>query len=467
MNTLLKFLIAATVLMALSFTLPAQNIAGAWAGKLDVHGTKINFAIHFTEESEGWSAAFDSPDQGVFGHPFGSAEVEGDRFICRAPDAGIVVEGRCTGDEIKGEFMQGGLRIPLNLRRSDTASAGLQRPQNPQPPFPYSTEEVEIPGPVSGVTLAGTLTVPNAEARGSGGKGPFPAAILVSGSGPQDRDCTVMGHKPFLVLADCLTRAGIAVLRYDDRGTAGSAGDFSAAVTSDFADDAEAVWAFLREHSATDPDRTGVIGLSEGGIVGPMLSARRPEVAFTVMLAGPAVRGSALLPEQNEAIGRASGLAEEQLRAARRLNELIYDYAENAENAEAVRAGAAAFADEHAALYADGSADQLKALILEAATPWVHAFLRHDPQPDLASVNGPVLALYGGKDLQILSGQNAPAAEAALAKSGQKFTVKVFPDCNHLFQTAETGAPAEYSRIEETMSPEVMAEIRDFIFSLR
>ncbi|MFN2424197.1 MAG: alpha/beta hydrolase family protein, partial [Cryomorphaceae bacterium] len=232
-----RIIFTLSIFIAALLTIPvqAQEFSGSWSGVLDARGTLITFIIHFKENSGDYTSEFDSPEQSAFGIPFDSTNVKGNEVRCIKVDAGIIYEGTLDKGVIKGTFTQGIMELPLELERKESGYMEPQRPQTPQEPFPYRSEEVEISNPLAGIILRGTLTLPE-------GQGPFPSAVLITGSGPQNRDCEVAGHKPFLVLADHLTRNGIAVLRYDDRGTAGSTGRFDGATTSDFADDAEAVF---------------------------------------------------------------------------------------------------------------------------------------------------------------------------------------------------------------------------------
>jgi pimeloyl-ACP methyl ester carboxylesterase len=323
------------------------------------------------------------------------------------------------------------------------------------------------------VTLAGTVTVPE-------GEGPFPAVVLVTGSGPQDRDETLLGHKPFAVLADHLTRHGVLVLRYDDRGFGESTGDFAAATSDDFADDARAAVSWL----AARPDvaSVGVLGHSEGGLVAPMVANASDAVDFVVLLAGPAVPGAEILAEQARLIGVASGISEAgaeawsaaYMRALDLLTAVPLDAPVPPDTAEAfkdaLRAAALLLPDaDRAILGVTGERLEatLDALLATVQTPWFRRFLVYDPQPALRALDVPTLALFGAKDLQVPPEQNAGPMRTALAASASpRHEVIVFEHLNHLFQTAETGGIQEYARIEETMSPVVLTAVADWIRSL-
>jgi pimeloyl-ACP methyl ester carboxylesterase len=333
----------------------------------------------------------------------------------------------------------------------DTAALELKRPQNPVKPYPYHDEDVSYENKAQNVTLAATLTIPL-------GKGPFPGVVLITGSGPQDRDESLLGHKPFLVLSDYLTRHGIAVLRADDRGVGKSTGVFAKGTTADFATDAEAGVAYLKTRAEIDPHKIGLVGHSEGGLIAPMVAARNKDVAFIVMMAGTGVPGDQILPAQGEAIEVASGKSPEQAsrnaaneRAMLTLVETEKDDAVLQKELKEKMAGEVPEA-------------QIGLQISQITSVWFRYFLTYDPATALRKVTCPVLAINGSLDKQVLPSQNLPAIRKALAESGnQHVEVDELPGLNHLFQTAKTGAPAEYSQIEETMSPVALDKMATWI----
>jgi pimeloyl-ACP methyl ester carboxylesterase len=305
----------------------------------------------------------------------------------------------------------------------------------------------------------------------SEGAGPFPCAILITGSGQQDRDETLLGHKPFLVIADYLTRRGIAVLRVDDRGVGGSTGlsTLATATSADFATDVSAGLTFLKTRPEIDPKRIGLIGHSEGGLIAPLVAAARPnDVVFVVLLAGPGVPGDKILSEQSALIAAALGAPAAQVEASKPVNARLFavikaeaDPAERKKKLDAVIAETAAQAPEG---LRDKAKADLTARLAPLSTPWFHYFFAHDPAPTLSQVRCPVLALNGSKDLQVPPKQSLPAIEAALKGGGNKdYTLKELPGLNHLFQTAKTGSPAEYADIEETFSPDALKAMGDWV----
>ncbi|HEX3683857.1 MAG TPA: CocE/NonD family hydrolase [Bryobacteraceae bacterium] len=327
----------------------------------------------------------------------------------------------------------------------------LATAQQAPPPVPYSEETISYINPhAPAVVLAGTLTKPR-----SGG--PFPAVLLISGAGPQDRDENISGHKPFLVLADYLTRRGIAVLRVDDRGVAHSTGNFDAATTQDFASDAEAGVRFLLTRSDVDAHCIGLIGHGEGAIVAPMLAVKMPQISFLVLLAGTAVPGEQVLLEQTYQAEAAAGIPDEQVEADRRIGAVLY---------RLVRAGKSE-ADLRQALFDAPSSyqpflERWQRQLHHLETPWLRFFLAYDPAPTLEKVKCPVLALDGAEDTDVVPEQNVPALKAALKRSHNRdVTVRVLPDLNYMFESVK--ASAEYKSAPETMSPLALDAIGSWI----
>ena len=350
----------------------------------------------------------------------------------------------------------------LSPSASVAQTAASLRPQQPTRPFPYREEEVSYLNPrAPGVTLAGTLTIPP-------GKGPFPAVLLITGSGPQDRNETLFGHQPFFILADDLTRRGIEVLRVDDRGTEKSTGTFSGATTLDFAGDAEAGLAFLDTRPEVDHRRTGLIGHSEGAIIAPMIAAKDRHVAFIVMLAGSGVNGSQIVAEQGRLIEINGGvkpeIAAEHARQALKLHALLISEKDDAVLRKRLQDEIAA--DATAAGHPPSKADNF--VIIAAAnqlmSPWFRFFLAYDPVPALRQVTCPVLVLNGSKDMQVSPAQNLPPIRAALAHNHHA-EIDELPNLNHLFQTASTGDSSEYGTIPETFAPAALNKISTWILT--
>jgi len=439
-----------------------RRFVGNWEGALHVSGIALRLGFSFADSAGGMTGTLTSVDQGGVKLPV-TVRVNGDSIRAESTPIGAAFTGRLvTADSIEGTWSQGGASLPLGLRRVATVSTA-RRPQEPRPPFPYAQHEVTFES-VPGVRLAGTLTVP-------AGSGPFPAVALVTGSGAQDRDESLLGHKPFAVLADHLTRQGIAVLRYDDRGVGRSTGNFAAGTSADFANDAEAAVRFLRTRPEVAAGKIGIIGHSEGGLIAPMVAVRSRDVAFIVLLAGPGMRGDSLWTLQGRLIGQAAGLPPEMVeisaRMRRRMVEAIAAGGDSAAIVARLRAiGAEALAQttEEERRSAQVTPEMMEANITLLATPWFRYFFATDPRVALRRVRVPVLALNGSRDLQVPPRENLSAIEAALREAGNRdFRTLELPGLNHLFQTATTGSPAEYAQIEETMSPAALNEVSTWI----
>jgi len=459
MKNLLLFLI----LVFSSQLLLAQEIVGSWGGGLKTDGGQLRINIHIKGSADdGYTATFDSPTQKVYGVPFSEVQYDGATLICVESKMGITYEAGMRAEELTGIWRQGGMSLSLNLVKYEEPKAPI-RPQEPIGEVPYINKDVEFVNELAGITLSGTLSLPT-------GKGPFPAVILVSGSGPQDRNSDVFGHKPFLVLADYLVRNGIAVLRYDDRGIADSKGDFSTATSADFADDAEAAFTYLQKQAGINAKKIGIIGHSEGGMIAPMVAARNKKVAFVVMIAGPAMAIDELMIAQGNAIATASEIDESLINEALTFNGKFYHFLIDQPDLESAKANLDGFLAENSYKQSDGEmvpVAELKKQLTSALTPWFHYFIKYDPQENLSKLQCPVLAIYGSKDLQVPAKQNIEALTPILEKSKTDHLIVELSDLNHLMQTAETGNVSEYDLIDETMAPKALETISNWILALR
>jgi fermentation-respiration switch protein FrsA (DUF1100 family) len=443
---------------------PEQLLPGSWQGTLTVPSGSLRIVFNFKEKAEGgYTATLDSPDQGAFGIPADSVIAQDTLVRVSIRSIGGELNGtHLTGtDSISGTWSQGGMQLPLVLKYSSKEAEKPKRPQEPKKPYPYKEEEVTFTNPEAGITLAGTLTLPK-----SGG--PFPAAVLITGSGPEDRDEMVFGHRPFLVLSDYLTRQGIAVLRYDDRGVGKSTGNFGTATSTDFASDAKAAVAYLKTRKEIREDKIGLIGHSEGGIIAPMVAAESKDVAFIVLMAGTGVPGDQVILEQAALIAKAMGTSEKEVQEARAINRKAFDIIESGKDSATVaselRTLLLSAANTSAPTDTQTNEARINGQIKQITSPWFRYFLTYDPRPALMKVRCPVLAINGEKDLQVSPKQNLPEIEAALREGGNKdFTVRELPGLNHLFQTATKGTPDEYTKIEETISPTALNLMGDWI----
>jgi uncharacterized protein len=430
------------------------DIDGAWVGTLDTGMGSLRVALHIVNTDQGLTATMDSPDQSAKGIPVSSITRNGSSLRFEVKAVGGSYEGIIASDlgSFAGNWSQLGKRWPLTLKRvKDAAELERRRPQNPTRPYPYREMEVSYKNPAANIELAATLTVPD-------GKGPFPAVLLMSGSGPHDRDEALMGHKPFLVLADYLTRKGVVVLRADKRGVGKSGGNYSSAVMADFASDAKAGVAYLKTRPEVNAHKIGLLGHSEGAVEAAMAAEHNAEVAFVVMMAGPGVRGDQLLPEQMRKIEQAAGKPAEEIEKDLALQHEILTLVEkDNDDAELDK-------DLREKLSGKVPDAQIGLQIQTVSSPWFRGLLTYDPASTLTKLTCPVLAVNGEKDVQVPPEQNLPPIRQALAASGNKnYEVDELPGLNHLFQTAKTGGISEYSEIEETMSPAAMESVADWI----
>jgi len=434
-------------------------VEGLWQGAVETHGMRLRFQLHISHDTEGsLIAALDSLDQGVTGLPANHVTLKDPTFHFEIPSVAGVYEGTLNPakNTIAGKWSQTSAdNLPLDFNRSDQ-TLELRRPQTPARPFPYVEEEVTFGGGAQGNMLAGTLTLPK-------GDGPFPAVLLIAGSGPQDRDESLAAHRPFLLIADALTRKGIAVLRYDKRGVGKSTGNPDTATTMDLAADAQSALALLKSRKEIDGSRIGLIGHSEGAIIAPYMAGHSKEVRWLVLLAAPATTGEKTLLNQSELIGRVGGLSDEQLEASLGFDQAAYALVRKEKDPNALAEKLVALVKEtglDAALPPAALETQLRML----ASPWFRFFLDYDPLPNLKAVNCPVLALYGQKDLQVAPKANLPLLQRALHDSmNTQAETRELPELNHLFQHAYTGTPAEYAAIEETFSPDALTLIVDWV----
>ena len=448
-----KILMAALALSA-AWAAQGQDIDGTWQGALDTGAGTLRVVVHLSSTKDGFTATMDSPDQGASGLPVSLVKRDGSAFTLELKALGVKFDGAISKDlsTIEGTFTQGGASLPLVLKRGTAAAAAPpRRPQNPVKPYPYREEDVTYENQAAGIRLAGTLTIPQ-------GKGPFPAVALITGSGPQDRDETLMNHKPFLVLSDYLTRRGLAVLRTDDRGVAKSGGVFATATTADFSTDTEAAVAYLKTRPEVDARKIGLIGHSEGGDIAPMVAARNKDVGFIVMMAGSGVPGDQMIVAQVVAGNEAAGMSHDQALQAGQMQRKILDLVEQEKDETVLK-------QKLRDLLGPGMQDaQFETVYRQLTSAWYRYFLTHDPAPALRKLTCPVLAINGSKDTQVPPQQNLPAIRKALEEGGNKhFEAVELPGLNHLFQTAKTGAVAEYAQIEETISPVALEKIGNWL----
>lgn len=468
---------------------PAEDsvFVGSWSGELSVEEIGMSFRMAFDiamDESGTLTATFASPDQGAYDIAVDSVLVEGDslRMLLLAAAGEFNGSLREDGQALEGTWGQAGLSLPLVLERSESVMSSA-RPQDPEEPYPYVSEGVTIQSSAENVTLAGTLTLPESQPVAAG-------VVLISGSGPQNRDSEISNHRPFLVLADYLTRRGIAVLRYDDRGFGESTGSTHNATSEDFAKDANAARAFLSARPELEGAKVGLLGHSEGGIIAPMVATTTTGVDFLVLMAAPGVVGEIILMDQTvgqaeqgyetaldmalqmgpEVASQMEEAFETIIESTRTSQERIYSIlkseADSSRAAEEIRS---VIMERFAQMGPPGMDidAQVDAEVQQVNNAWMRHFLAYDPRPALTMVTVPVLAIGGSKDTQVKSSDNLSVIEAALNEAGNTdATVVELEGLNHMFQTAETGYVIEYGTIDETIAPGVLELIGDWILGL-
>ncbi|MDR0691791.1 MAG: alpha/beta fold hydrolase [Prevotellaceae bacterium] len=468
MKKVLLFLIFVAFSVGSGF---AQGFQGSWNGTLNVGGTKLRLVFHIEEKGGAYTATMDSPDQGVKGIPVTTVEVNDNVISLKIDNIAMAYAGTLTENTLTGTFTQRGFSTPLHMERG--AAEETKRPQDPQPPYPYHAEDVSFENKDAGITLAATLTFPK---EGTD----FPAVVLISGSGSQNRNEEIpqLNHRPFLVLSDYLTRNGIAVLRYDDRGVAKSGGSYNTATLDDFASDALSAVAYLKTRAEVNPGKVGLIGHSEGGTIAFLLAGAHPEIAYVVSMAGMAVNGDTLLRAQRYLLAHAQDVPDEAIA----LNEQLIE-----KTTAMIGRYPAAYVAAHTdflteqlwmtekpliaqlrAASPDTLSDEalrkkIKTGLLQLSSPELRSLLQCDPSEALTKIQCPVFALNGEKDLQVPADMNLNHIKARV-KSALK--IKKYPGLNHLFQHAGTGTIEEYSTIEETISPEVLDDIAVWILEL-
>jgi fermentation-respiration switch protein FrsA (DUF1100 family) len=416
------------------------SLEGTWLGTPKVSSMRagrVGFIIQVKPDGS-FSGTFASLDEGATSIGLSRISQTNERVTIEVGAIGGRYEGtlNAEGSQIDGRWMQGGASLDLIMKRV--------KPQEPARPYPYVEEEVTYQNAEDAVTLAGTLTLPPTG-------GPFPAVLLITGSGPEDRDESLFGHRPFLVLADYLTRRGIAVLRVDDRGVGGSTGDVYQAASEDFARDVLAGVEYLKARSEIDPQRIGLIGHSDGGVIAALAAVDSNDVAFIVLMAGTGVPGDLVVEGQVASLLKAAGADQAVIDAAIQQQRRVMEVVKSETDPNLAKKK----------LHDLGCPDsQVQAL----TSKWYYFFVTHDPQETLRKVKSPVLALNGDLDTQVLAQVNLPAIEQALREGGNPdFTVKQLPRLNHLFQTAQTGNINEYAFIEETMSPVALETMATWI----
>ncbi len=443
----------------------AQNrgVTGDWYGQLDLGAAQLRLVLHIDKDDSGeLTATLDSPDQHAKGIPVDEITFQNRHLRIKVTRAMLTYSGKFDAAQqtLTGTFTQMGKQMPLSFTRNKIEPP--KRPQEPQPPFPYDVEEVTFHNDQQHLTLAGTLTYPKTGDD-------FPAVILITGSGPENRNEEVAGHKPFLVIADYLTRHGIAVLRYDDRGVGQSTGTYAGSTIADFATDAYAAFQYLKTRDKIDSNKIGLLGHSGGGAIAPLVAAKHKAVAFVIMLAGPGVDGRQILLKQQMLMGQAADVPDTILKEQKAFFNGAFQLIQNVEDSISLRKKLTNYyreaVEQYPSFFELGQAKLSEGIFLrQMMDPWFRFVIAYNPAPTLKKVDCPVLALNGSKDLQVAARQNLPAIKKALKSGGNTaVTVKELQGLNHLFQESETGRVSEYAQITQTFSPKALKIIKDWI----
>ncbi|MBB4119151.1 hypothetical protein GGR32_001447 [Mesonia hippocampi] len=439
-----------------------QTLSGQWSGKINFQGAQLRLAFTFSQSEAGkLQATMSSPDQSVYDIPADSVYFVNDSLKIAVNQFGITYQAKKTKPtKFNGVFEQAGFKLPLELNFDAIPTSKKEKPQTPKPPFSYQVENITFPNNKENFKLAGTLSLPKNKTN-------LPAVILISGSGKHNRNQEILGHKPFWVIADYLTKNGIAVLRFDDRGVAESEGNFDDATSKDFANDAEAAFNYLRNRKEINSKKIGLLGHSEGGIIAPIVALNNPDVAFMVLLAAPGLSGDEILLLQQELIGKANNINPKSLKKLIQTNQKLFEIVKTTDDKEFLNQKLTETLKTHSDKLNVYNINENKFIdnsIKGLTTPWMKFFLSYNPAPTLQKINCPVFALNGEKDIQVPAKENLAAIKNAFAKNKQaKLTLKEYPQLNHLFQECNLCNLTEYGQLEQSISPIVLKDITQWI----
>lgn len=433
----------------------ADGILGNWSGHLQTPAGPLAFVLEIEQKDRRFLARAQSPSQSPEYFPVDTVELVNGKFTFAIDNLNIRFEGELSRDKktISGDFAQGPAVMKLKLDREPIEKKLSARPQTPIPPFNYLAEEVKVLNSKANITLAGTLTRPIGRIKAT--------AVMITGSGPQDRDETILRHRPFAVIADHLAKNGFAVLRLDDRGVGQSTGNFETATSEDFAGDTNSAIQYLKARNDIPPDTIGLIGHSEGGMIAPMVAARRDDLAFAILLAGPGVDIMDLYIEQRSNIFLSMGVKPEKISEIKQLDAIVFEQINRLSDDSAISEETLALMRKVSRLVGVQGRNaielQVEALAKTYTTPWFRYFLKFDPEPYIREIKVPVLAINGSLDAQVTAKQNLAGIQNSLAEVNHNdYRVVELEGLNHLLQTAETGAISEYNQIEETIAPQVL-----------
>ena len=450
--------------LSLSATCLAQSPCGDWYATLKAADLQLVF--HITKDKKNHKVTIDSPKQKAFDIPAEISLLKGNRLKVEMKNIGFVFEGVYYADSIAGVFQQGAIIENMTFYKEAKQNNKPKRPQNPKPPFSYDIEEVKFMNLQDSFYLSGTLTLPKNSNQ-------TPAIVLISGSGPQNRDEEIMGHKPFWVLADYLTNIGYAVLRYDDRGTHASGGDYASATTLDFALDGQSAIEYLKGRDDIDSNKIVVIGHSEGGLICNILGARVKNLSGIVSLAGTSIRGDSILQIQTRLISESNNTSEKELEITQEYNREIFkaivtslSISQAKTELEKISKRWTKVMYKNDIIKRNEKKEVINSVSETMLNPWMYEFVKYSPSEDIKNLDCNVLVLIGSKDIQVTSKENIEGYKKLLPKNRKLQTVKELPGLNHLFQKCSLCTISEYGELEETFSMDAMEEIRDFLHEI-
>ncbi len=443
------------VLFLIAQLFSAQEITGSWKGELDIQGMKLPLILNISKDGNVLKSTLDSPKQGAKDIPVSKTEFVNTILNFEAPNLGISYKGTLKDGKIDGTFSQGGMQLPLVLEKTENKDFTFNRPQTPKPPFDYQTKEVTFVNPIDKNTLAGTISIPK------NFKNSDKILVMITGSGIQNRDEELFGHKPFAVIADDFAKKGIATLRIDDRGIGGSSKGKDEDTSANFATDISTAVDFLYSKGYKN---IGLIGHSEGGMIAPMVANVNKKVKFLVLMAAPGIKLDELLIQQNYLMGKLTGMPEKDLEEAKIANQIIYDFIKNY-TGNNYEGDLRKFLSEN--LKGKMNDEAITKTINQTQNNWFRYFIKFNPDEYLSKVKISVLAINGSKDFQVPAKENLEAIKKSLTQAKNKnFETAEIEGLNHLFQECTTCSFIEYSEIEQTISPKVLEKMNSWILKL-
>jgi len=434
----------------------AQTIEGSWQGELEFQGMKLPLILNIKKNGSLYSSTMDSPKQGAKDIPVDKTDFVNNELSFEQKMLGATYKGKLTTGKIEGTFSQNGMQLPLTFTPNTGNGSVLNRPQTPKPPFSYHTEDITFQNPADKNTLAGTITQPENFDKNK------PILILITGSGSQNRDEELFGHKPFAVIADDFAKKGMATLRLDDRGIGGSSRGSGNDTTYNFATDINTAVDYLVSRGYKN---IGLLGHSEGGMIAPMVATMNKKVKFLVLMAAPGTPIDQLLTQQNERAGKLMGQSDDQISQSKQVNSGIYRFIKNYSGNDYEKDLQQFLAKNFAGQMDETAIQNIRK---QTSTPWFRYFIKFNPDQYLSKIKIPVLALNGNLDFQVPAKENLEAIGQSLKRAGNPdFKTQELPGLNHLFQEAKTGAFTEYAEIEQTISPAALDNMSGWILEMQ